>query len=60
MLSANPSVVLNVIETQGDRKVTQPVLKYLLLFAVQFSWTGLTNTQYRCDYTTANAGHVVL
>jgi hypothetical protein len=45
---------------QGDRKVTQPILKYLLTVAIQYNSTGLINTQYRCDYTRAHAGHVML
>jgi hypothetical protein len=33
---------------QGDRKVMQPILKYLLMVAIQYSSVGLI-TQYRCD-----------
>jgi hypothetical protein len=29
---------------QGDRKVTQPMLKYLLMFAIQYNSIGLENT----------------
>jgi hypothetical protein len=43
---------------QGDRKVTQPMLKYLLMVATQYNSTGLINTQFRCDYTRSHAGHV--
>jgi hypothetical protein len=45
---------------QADRKVTQSILKYLLMFAIQYNSTELINTQYRCDYTRAHAGHVIL
>jgi hypothetical protein len=38
---------------QNDRKVTQPILKYLLM--LQFN-----TIQYRCDYTRAHAGQVIL
>jgi hypothetical protein len=40
---------------QGDRKVTQPILKYLLMVAIQYSSTELINTQYRCDCTRFHA-----
>jgi hypothetical protein len=50
--------VLTVI--QNDRKVTQPTLKYLLMVAIQYSSIGLINTQYRCNYTRAHAGHIML
>jgi hypothetical protein len=33
----------NISETQGDRKVTQPVLKCLLMVAIQYNSTGLIN-----------------
>jgi hypothetical protein len=45
---------------QGDRKVTQHILKYLLMVAIQYNPTGLINQQYRCDYTRAHADHVML
>jgi hypothetical protein len=45
---------------QGDKKVTQPILKYLLMVAIQYNSIGLINTQYRCEYTRAHAGHVML
>jgi hypothetical protein len=45
---------------QGDRKVTQPIVKYLLMIAIQYNLIGLINTQCRCDYTRAHAGHVIL
>jgi hypothetical protein len=45
---------------QADRKVMQPILKYLLVVAIQYNSIGLINTQYRCDYTRAHAGHVML
>jgi hypothetical protein len=44
----------------GDPKVTQPILKYLLMVAIQYSSIGLINTQYRCDYTRVAVGHVML
>jgi ABC-type transport system involved in Fe-S cluster assembly fused permease/ATPase subunit len=37
---------------QADRKVTQHILKYLLMFAIQYNSIGLINTQYRCDEST--------
>jgi hypothetical protein len=40
---------------QNDRKVTQPILIYLFMVAIQYNSTGLINTQYRCDYTGAHA-----
>jgi hypothetical protein len=45
---------------QGDRKVMQPILKYILMVAIQYNSIGLIKTQYRCDYTRAHAGHVML
>jgi hypothetical protein len=33
---------------QVDRKVTQPIVKYLLMFAIQYNSIALINTQYRC------------
>jgi hypothetical protein len=33
---------------------------YLLMVAIQYNSIGLINTQYRCDYTRAHAGHVML
>jgi hypothetical protein len=45
---------------QGDQKVTQPILKYSLIVTIQYNPIGLTNTQYRCDYIRALAGHVML
>jgi hypothetical protein len=45
---------------QSDRKVTQPILKYLFMVAIQYNSTELINTQYRCDYTKAHTGHVML
>jgi hypothetical protein len=44
---------------QSEWKVTQPTFKYLLMVAIQYNLIGLINTQYRCDYTTALAGHTV-
>jgi hypothetical protein len=53
--------ILKVLrKVQDGRKVTQPVLKYLLMVAVQHNSTGLINTQYRSDYARSHAGHVVL
>jgi hypothetical protein len=43
-----------------DWKVTQPILKYLLMVTIQYNSVGLINTQYRCDYTIVHAGHVIL
>jgi hypothetical protein len=37
----------------------QPILKYLLMVAIQHNSTGLINTQYHCDYTRAHAGRVL-
>jgi hypothetical protein len=48
------------LNIQGDRKVTQPILKYLFMVAVQYNSVGFLNTQYRCDYTRAHAGHIML
>jgi hypothetical protein len=45
---------------QSHRKVTQPILKYLLMVAIQYNSIWLINTQYRCEYTRAHAGHVML
>jgi hypothetical protein len=45
---------------RGDGKVTQPMLKYLLMVAIQYNSIGLINTQYNCDYTRAHAGRVML
>jgi L-lactate utilization protein LutB len=45
---------------QGDRKITQPILEYLLMVAIQYNSIGLINTQYRSDFTKAKAGHVML
>jgi hypothetical protein len=47
-------------ELQSDRKVMQPILKYLLMVAIIYNSIGLINTQYRCDSTRAHAGHVML
>jgi hypothetical protein len=44
----------------SDRKITQPVLKYLLKITIHFNSTDFTNTQYRRVYTTACAGDVIL
>jgi hypothetical protein len=45
---------------QGDRKVMQTILQYLLMVAIQYNSTGLINTQCHCDYTRDHAGHVIL
>jgi hypothetical protein len=50
----------NTSQVQDDRKVTQPILKYLLMFSIQYNSIGLINTQYRCNYTRAHAGYVML
>jgi hypothetical protein len=39
---------------------TQPILKHLLMVAIQYSSIILINTQYRCGYTRAHAVHVML
>jgi hypothetical protein len=44
---------------QVNRKVTQPILKYLLIVAIQYNSIELINTQYRSDYTRAHVGHVM-
>jgi hypothetical protein len=36
----------------------QPILKCLLMVAIQYNLIGLINTQYWSDYTRAHAGHV--
>jgi hypothetical protein len=36
-------------EVQGDQKIIQPILKYLLMVAIHYNSIGLINTQYRCD-----------
>jgi hypothetical protein len=41
-------------------EVTQPIIKYLLIVAIQYNSIGLIKTQYRCNYTRAHAGHVML
>jgi hypothetical protein len=41
-------------------EVTQPILKYLSMVAIQYNSTGLINTQYCCGYTIAHAGHAML
>jgi hypothetical protein len=56
----NCRVVVITKIIQGDRKVTQPILKYLLMIAIQYNSTGLINTQYHCDYTRAHTGHIML
>jgi hypothetical protein len=45
---------------QGDRNVTQLILKYLLMVEIEYNSIVLTNTQYRCDYTRAHVGHFML
>jgi hypothetical protein len=49
----------NVQIVQGDQKVIQPILQYLLMVAIQYNLIGLISTKYR-DYTRAHAGHVML
>jgi hypothetical protein len=49
-----------IIIIQGDQKVTQSILKYLLMVAIQCNSIGLINTQYHCDYTRTHTGHVML
>jgi hypothetical protein len=57
-VSAQPPTSVGFV--QGDRKVTQPILKYLLIVAIQYNLIRLINTQYGCDYTRAHASHVML
>jgi hypothetical protein len=38
-------------QIQCDRKVAQPILKYLLMFAIRYISIRLINTQYRSDST---------
>jgi hypothetical protein len=45
---------------QVDRKVPQPIFKYLLMVAIQYNTFGLINAQCHCDCTTAHAGHAML
>jgi hypothetical protein len=52
--------MVTMCDIQNDRKVTQLILKYLLMVAIQYNSTEFLNTQYRCDYTRAHAGHVML
>jgi hypothetical protein len=47
-------------QIQGDQKVTQPILKYLLMVAIQDTLIGLINTQYLSDYVRFHAGHSML
>jgi hypothetical protein len=54
------TIKTRLAQIQGDRNVTQHMLKYLLKAAIQYNSTGLINTQYRCEYTRAHAGHVML
>jgi hypothetical protein len=42
---------VNFLLIQDNRKVTQPILKYLLMVVFQYNSIGLINAQYRCDYT---------
>jgi hypothetical protein len=58
LMSSITSRICRIV--QANRKVTQPILKYLLLVAIQYNSTGLINTQYHRDYTRAHAGHVML
>jgi hypothetical protein len=51
---------LIIVIIQSDQKVTQPILKHLLIVAIKYNSTGLINTKYRCDYTRAHAGHIML
>jgi hypothetical protein len=44
---------------QDDQKVTQPILKYLLMVAIQYNLIGLINTQCRCDYKSPRRSHHV-
>jgi hypothetical protein len=52
--------IAHLMNIQGDLKVTQPILKHLLMVTIQYSSIGLINTQYRCDYTRAHTSHVML
>jgi hypothetical protein len=54
----NNCYIFNIM--QSDLKVTQHILKYLLMVATEYNSIGLINTQYHCDYTRAHAGHIML
>jgi hypothetical protein len=49
-----------VTQIQADWKVTQPILKYLLMVVIQYNLIGLINTLNCCDCEKAHAGHVML
>jgi hypothetical protein len=52
--------ILGIILIESYRKITQPILKKITggCNSVQSDW--IFNTQYRCEYTRAHAGHVML
>jgi hypothetical protein len=35
----------------SDRRVRQPILKYLLMVVIQYNLIELINRQYRCDHS---------
>jgi hypothetical protein len=53
-------VSLRTAFIQGDSKVAQLALKYLLVVALQYSSTRLGNTQHRSGYATGHAYDVML
>jgi hypothetical protein len=54
-----PTYFKTTVLIQSNWKVMQPILKYLLMVAIQYNLTGLINTQYHCDYTRAHTGHIM-
>jgi hypothetical protein len=53
-------IICTFRQMQDDGKVTQPILKCLLMVAIQYISIGSINTQYRCDYIRSYAGYVML
>jgi hypothetical protein len=49
-----------LLRIQSDRKVKQPTLKYLLMVAIHYNYRRSIKHTYRCGYTRAHAGHVML
>jgi hypothetical protein len=52
--------VIAITVKRVNRKVTQPILKYLLTVEIQHNFIALINAQWRRDCTRAQAGHVML
>jgi hypothetical protein len=50
----------DMLVIQSDQKVTQLILKYVLMVATQYNLTALINIQYYCDHTRIHADHVML